>query len=186
MRKHLIDRLTATAGFRFVHVIAALFIFPVLGLGVLLTPMFLFMSDRSQGLPPEDVGMAVLSMGGALGMVGWLRAILASRAPERHNITATLVCLALGAVTALAVCGYIASVTVEMLSASGPSTGLALWVLAFAAANVVWIFVGIGWIQRLTWLYAARTGKTFDGLPAVLLFMAVSLAIAATLVAATL
>jgi hypothetical protein len=51
--------------------------------------------------------------------------------------------------------------------------------MLFAAANVVWATSGIAWLQRLPRRYTERTGRAFDGLPALLLFQAVALAVTA-------
>jgi hypothetical protein len=56
----------------------------------------------------------------------------------------------------------------------------------FVLANLLWAFAGIAWMQRLMDRYAERTGQAFDGLPVVLLFTALALAIAATLKTITL
>ena len=189
MHRALIDRCTDTTPFRLALLCAALAVVPVLLMGVATT---LIGGAVMLGGPPgvrlelEQALFAIASLGGALGLVGYLRAHWGARKPDRHNVTATLLCLAAGVVTALAVAGYAVTASLDGLrSPWGSPVEVALATL-FAAANVVWAAAGIGWMQRLPSHYIERTGRAFDGLPALMLFVAVALAIAAALATTTL
>ena len=56
----------------------------------------------------------------------------------------------------------------------------------FAAANLTWAIGGAAWMQRLPRRYAEETGRVFDGLPVLLMFVSVALAISAALATTTL
>ena len=188
MRKHLIDRWTDTDGFRVLLVVSAVLVVPVLGLGLLLTPIYLAAISVQPRETLEATAFAALSIGGAVGMAGWVRALAGSRTPERHNVTATLVCLFVGVATGLAITGYL---IFEMLtgfqdSSSWTSSLSAVGLITFAAANTIWVLAGVGWMQRLPRLYSERTNRAFDGIPVVLLLVALALAFAAVLGHATL
>jgi hypothetical protein len=183
MKRSLIDRWTDTTLFRLALVFAALAVVPVLLMGVATTVIgsvvMLFGASAAE-IDLEQAVFALLSLGGALGFVGYLRAHRGVRKPDRHNVTATLICLAAGVVTALAVAGYAVIGALDGLSGSWGSSAWVPLTTLFAAANVVWALSGIAWMQRLPRRYAERTGRSFDGLPALLLFVAVALATMAT------
>ena len=100
----------------------------------------------------------LLSVGGVLGVVGYARARIGVRNLDRHNVSATLLCLAGGIVTALAVAGYAVFGTLVGLRSPWSSPGWVSLTTLFAAANVVWAVSGIAWMQRLPRRYAERTG----------------------------
>jgi hypothetical protein len=187
MDKSLIDRWTDTAAFRFVLFFAGIFVMPVLAMGVLTTVIGgAFLVAEPSAVELGQVVFGLLSAGGALGVVGYARAHVGARNPDRHNVGVTLLCLAAGIVTALVVAGYVVLATLEDLGTPwGPSAWASLTTL-FAAANLVWALSGIDWMQRLSRRHAERTGLAFDGVPALLLFVAVALATAAATIATTL
>ena len=183
MERSLIDRWTDTAGFRLVLFLSGLVALPILLLGLVATVSLLAAAVVRQRAELEVAAVALLSIGGALGLLGYVRASVGAKAPRRHNVTATLLCLASGIVTALFVAGFVAA---EAISSWLVPWGSARW-LAFAApfvaAHVVWALAGIGWMQRLPRRYAEQTGRLFDTLPVV--FLAVAVALAAAAVAVT-
>jgi hypothetical protein len=184
MRRHAIDRWADTTVFRVALSLAALGVVPVLSVGVGITVIGaakVLTYGWPGELEPEALAVQLLSAGGACGFVGYFRAHRGVKELHRHNITATLVLLTAGAVAAMSVAA--------MIVATVLSAGLPYWeavnvlVLAalFAAANLLWAFAGIAWMQRLLHRYAETTGRAFDGLPVVLLSVALALAITATL-----
>jgi hypothetical protein len=185
MSRPLIDRWTDTRTFRFLLLLSALVALPVLAVGFLTTVIagpVLLLIDRA----PIDVEQAVfglLSVGGAVGFLGYLRAHSGARTPDRHNVTATLLCLAAGVLTALAVASF---GVVDSLRSPWTSEAWVALAALFAAANLMWAVSGIAWMQRLRRRYAEHTGHAFDGLPALLLFVAAALATAAATFTATL
>jgi hypothetical protein len=187
MSRHMIERWTDTTLFRFVLFLSGVLVLPVLALGVVTTVIggALLVIEPS-AVEVEQVVFGLLSAGGVLGIVGYARAHLGVRNPDRHNVTATLLCLAAGIVTALAVAGYSLFGTLDGLRGPWTSTAWVSLATLFAAANVVWAVSGIAWMQRLPRRYAERTGAAFDGVPALLLFVAVTLAAAAVTITTTL
>jgi hypothetical protein len=187
MDKSLIDRWTDTTGFRFVLLFAGLLVMPVLAVGALTTVIGgTVLLVESSAVELEQAVFGLLSAGGVLGVAGYLRTHHGARNPDRHNVTATLLCLAAGIATALAVAGYTVFGTIDGLRSPWGSTTRVSLTALFAAANVVWAVSGIAWMQRLPRRYAERTGVAFDGVPALLLFVAVTLATAAATIATTL
>lgn len=182
MDRHLIERWTDTTAFGVALVFAGTLALPVLAFGVIVSVGLVVAAVVEQTANPMGTVIVVLSAGGAIGVIGWLRAHRGTSAPEGHNVTATLVCLVVGAVTALAV-GAIAAAPI-VISLRDPWIRLAeVWPAGlFVAAHVVWVLAGIGWMQRLTRRYAEHTGRAFDGLPAASLCVAIALAAAAALV----
>ena len=180
MEKSLLDRWTDTTGFRLLLFFSGCLVLPMLGIGVLATVIgsaIVVMDEPALDL--EQVVFGLLSIGGALGFVGYLRAHSAGREPSRHNLTATLICLALGIGTAIAVAVLVAAEAVDSWRAPwGRNAWLGLAAL-FVAANLVWALAGVAWIRRLPGRYAEKTGRAFDSLPVVLLFVAITLATAA-------
>ena len=189
MKRSLLDRWTETTLFRLALLFAALAVVPVLLMGVATTVIggaVMLARPSAAEVELEQAVFALLSLGGALGFVGYLRAHRGATRLDRHNVTATLLCLAAGVVTALGVAGYAVTGTLEGLRSP---LGSPVWVVLmtlFAAANVVWALSGIAWMQRLPRRYAERTGRPFDGVPALLLFVAFALATAATVGTTTL
>jgi hypothetical protein len=130
--------------------------------------------------------VVVLSAGGAIGVIGWVRALRGIRRPEGHNVTATLVCLVVGTATALAVGAFAATPMVAGLREPWGPAAVAWPAALFVAAQAVWVLAGIGWMQRLMRRHAEHTGRAFDGIPVVLLFVAIGLGVAAALLTLTL
>lgn len=189
MVRHAIDRWADTTVFRVALMFAALGVLPVLFVGVGMTlvgGLKVFAYGWPGELEPEAIAVLLLSAGGACGFVGYIRAHSGLKKPRRHNVTATLLLLTAGVLAAIAV-AVIAVATVL-------GAGLPYWeaanVLAtaalFAAANLVWALSGIAWMQRLLHRYREMTGRAFDGLPVVFLFLAFALATAAVLLTAML
>jgi hypothetical protein len=174
MPKHLIDRLTDTTTFRVLLFVSALFVLPVLALGFFYTPLLLSMSV-SDGERLDVFAFAGLSLGGAVGVTGWMVAIVAARSPERHNLIATILCLVIGVVTALAVTGSLIVMTVERFGDPWGGGRWAIAPVAFAGGTAIWAIGGVGRIQRLARVYRERTGRTFDGIPVVMLVVVVGL-----------
>ena len=186
MGTHLIDRLTGTLGFRVLFVVSAVLVLPVLALGLFVTSGFLMaMTTWQREALVEMLGFVSLSLGGAIGIIGWVFSLVAARSPERYNLTAILLCLAVGVVTALAVTAYsIIELIAEFASRysfglSAPAYGL------FAIATTIWVLDGIGRMQVLMRRHWERTGHVFDGLPVLVLFVSLALAVGATLGTAT-
>ncbi len=187
MDRALIDRWTDTTAFRIALALSSALVLPVLALGILVTILggtVLLAEHAAVGF--EQVAFGLLSVGGALGLVGYVRALLGVRKPERHNVAATLICLMAGIATALAVAGYSIVGTLDGLREPWTSPAWLSLTTLFASANLVWALSGIAWLQRLPRRYTERTGRVFDGLPTLLLFVAVTLAAAAAAIAITL
>lgn len=181
MVRHAIDRWTDTTAFRCALLFAGLVVSPVLALGVLTTVAGgAFLLVEGQAVDLTAATFALLSAGGVLGFLGYVRAHFGAQNPGRHNVTATLVCLAAGVVTALVVVGFSLTGVLDAWRPwrDGP------WVAApalFAVANLVCVVSGVAWMQRLPRRYAEKTGRAFDGLPVLLLLVAIALATAALL-----
>lgn len=189
MKRSLIDRWTETTPFRLALLLAALAVVPVLFMGVAATVIggvVMFVGPSAADIELEQAVLALLSLSGVLGFAGYLRAHWGVTRLDRHNITATLICLAAGVVTALAIAGYALTGALDGFRSPWGSPVCVSLTTLFAVANVVWAFSGIAWMLRLPRRYAERTGRTFDGLPALFLFVAVALAAAAALAATTL
>jgi hypothetical protein len=182
MHRALLDRWTDTTAFRCVLLLAGLVVLPVLGIGALTTVVGASIILRQQlTVDIEQMAFGMLALGGTLGMVGYARAHRAVRAPGRHSIATTLLLLGIGAVTALMVASFVASEAIASWSTTWRS---AIWpglAALFAAANLVWVLAGIAWMQRLPRIYAEKTGRGFDSLPVMLLFVALVLTTAAAL-----
>src|SRR5512134_2416191 len=114
MERGSIDRWTDTDAFRAALFFSGLLVLPVLALGLVVTLWMLVVSAGNGQFSLFDGGViALLSWGGALGIVGLVRANWGARHAERHNVTATLICLAIGIATALGVAGVVVT---ELLS----------------------------------------------------------------------
>lgn len=185
MRRQFVDRMADTMGFRILLFVSGLMVLPVLALGVLVSPIVLAVSLLDAGT--EGLAFVALAMGGAIGIVGWLRARWGARSPERHNVTLTLTLIAIGIVTALTVGCFVAYLIVaEYRAAWGWTASGLLAPVAFVVAQGVWVVSGIAWIERLMFSYAVRTGRIFDAIPVALLLVALGLAFAVLLALATL
>src|SRR5512138_2232947 len=110
MRRQLIDRMVDTTAFSFLLALSSLIVLPVLAVGVLVSPLILATSFLKPGT--SAIAFIMLSTGGAIGIVGWLRARWGARTPERHNVGLTLAFLAIGIATALAVGAFVTYFTV--------------------------------------------------------------------------
>jgi len=181
----MIDRAADTTGFRILLLVSGLMALPVLALGLLVSPFLPIGLTFS-----PDAGalvFVVLSIGGGIGIVGWLRARWGARTPERHNVGLTLAFLATGIATALATGGIVAYTAITELSNpwgwKGPPVVAAA---TFVFAHGVWIVCGIAWIERLMFAYAVRTGRIFDAIPDAMLLVALGLALAVVFASATL
>ena len=178
MDRPLLDRWTDTTVFGVALAISGAMVFPVLALGLVVSVGMVGFAFAQQTTEVFGAVIVVLAAGGAVGVIGWMRARHQVWSPEEYNLTATLVCLVVGAITALAV-GAIVAVP---LSAMMPERAYAWPGFLFVAANVVWGLHGIGWMQRLARRYAEETGRAFDGIPTVALVITIALAVAATLI----
>lgn len=186
MERSLLDRWTDTAAFRLLLFFSALVSVPVLLLGLVATAWLLASVFSWRRAELEATAIVLLSIGGALGLIGYFRALWAAKAPSRHNLTATLVCLGIGSVTALCVAGFSTASAIESWRWSSRFAGWTALTALFIAAHVVWAAAGVGSWQRLTRRYAAATGRAFDSLPVLLLLAALALATTAVLLTAAL
>lgn len=189
MRRHAIDRWADTTLFRLVLLFAGFAVVPVLLMGISVTVIgggTMLAGRAAAALEIEHAVVALLSVLGTLGFVGYLRAHSGIKDPSRHNVTATLVLIAAGVLAAVSVGGFVAATAVaSWLEPWGSNRWLLLGAL-LAAANFLWAFSGVAWMQRLMHGYAEHAGSPFDGLPPLLLSVSVALATAATLIATTL
>jgi hypothetical protein len=187
MERALIDRWTDTAAFRAALFFSAVLVLPVLALGLVTTVGMLVAAGGSAQLSVLDGGsIALPSLGGALGIAGLVRAQWAARTAKRHNVTVTLICLAIGIATALGVAGVVVAELVTNALALGKWRVWASIAAAFVAAHACWVLWGIAWMQRLMRRYAERTGHAYDATPAILLGVAIALATSAAFVTGTL
>jgi hypothetical protein len=186
MRKAMIDRWADTAAFRALLFASAVAVLPVLGVGLAVSVVGgAVLASVPSNVDLEQLVFAALVLGGVLGLVGYGWAHLIARSRARRSITAPLLLLAVGASTALGVAGGVAFELVSGWAEWGADFGLVLGG-AFVAANLVWVISGVAWMQRLARGYAEREGRPFDGLPVLLLFVALALAAAAALLTAAL
>jgi hypothetical protein len=189
MERSLVDRLADTTAFRVLLALSGCAVLPVLGIGVLMTAIGgAALVSAPQRIEVGQVAFGLLALGGALGMIGWVRVLIGLRAPARHSVAATLLLLAAGILAALAVAGFVAVVVIEaarLRAWPDAAAWLGLGAL-FVAANLVWALAGVASIQRLLRRYAESTGRLFDTLPVVLLSVAIALATAAVLTTAVL
>jgi len=189
MNRHVFERLYDTVAFGIALGLSGALVVPVLLMGISMTisgGVTLLFGQSAMELKPAYVAFALLSIGGALGFTGYVRARWGEKDPTAHNVTATIVFLAAGVPAALSVVGVIVALMLSVWLETGESP---LWLLpsgAFAAANLVWALAGIARMQRLLRRYAEHTGHAFDGVPVLLLLVALALATAAAFVATTL
>ena len=187
MHRHVIDRWADTTAFRCLLLFSAMAVLPVLAMGVLTTVVGGgAMLAAAARVELWHAVFALFAVGGALGFVGYLRAHGGVKDPSRHNVTATLALITAGVLAALSVAAFVSVTTIELWRETWEQTSLLVLGALFAAANLVWAFAGIAWMQRLMDRYAEKTGRAFDGLPVVLLFTAIAVAVAATLKTITL
>jgi hypothetical protein len=186
MHRSLIDRWTDTTPFGVVLAMSSALVFPVLGVGLFISFWMIGAAVMERTVELIGAVIVVLSVGGAAGIVGWLRARHQLRLPDSLSMTATLVFLSIGAATALAVSAIVVvPVSAAMMQPWGAP--MEAWPgLLFPLANIVWALHGIGWMQRLMRRYAEDTGRPFDGMPTVALVITLALAIAAALITTTL
>ncbi len=82
MDRHLLDRWTDTPFFRALLFFSGCLVLPMLGVGVLTTVIGgAVVVIEQPALDVEQVVFALLSIGGAVGLVGYLRAHRAAKAP---------------------------------------------------------------------------------------------------------
>jgi len=187
MDRPLLDRWTDTTVFRAALLFSAIAVLPVLALGAIVTVIGgAAMLEARSAVELEQMLFGLVSAAGVLGFVGYARAHWAARDPGSHNVTATVLCLGAGVAAALAVAAYTVFGTLEGLRDPWSSPMWALPTTLFTVANLVWATSGVAWMQRLPHRYAEDTGRAFDGLPVVMLFIAIALVIAATLKTLTL
>ena len=182
MERSPIDRWTDTTAFGVVLAMSSVLVFPVLGVGLIAS--FWMIAAALVERTAELVGavVVVLTVGGAAGMLGWLRARNQVASLDSLSLTATLVFLSVGTATALAV-GAIVAVPLSAAMMQPWGAPVEAWpALLFPVANLVWALHGIGWMQRLMRRYAEQTRRPFDGMPTVALVITIALAIAATLI----
>jgi len=192
MHRHLIDRWSDATVFGIALGLSGALVLPVLALGVMVTAIggSILIADPS-AVELWQIVIALLAVGGALGFVGYLRAHFGLKDPCRHNVTATLLLLTAGVLAALSVASVVLVSALVVAIERWPRDyhdGTFVFVLGalFATANLVWALAGIARMQRLMRRYEERAGRAFDGVPVVLLFTAIALAIAATLQTITL
>lgn len=190
MSRQLFDRWADTRIFRFALLFAGLAVVPVLALGVLITATGgAALLSKPTSLDVEQVVFGLLSIGGVLGIVGYARAHFGAPKADCHNVTATLLCLAAGIVTAFAVVGIVVVGAAATVTAAPEPWSEHTWLgfpAAFVAANLVWAMSGIAWSQRLRRRYAEKVGRAFDTLPTLLLAVAAVLVTAAATITAAL
>lgn len=182
MEPSAIDRWTDTAAFRLALFFSGLVAVPVLLLGLVTTVALLAAAVATQRAELEGAAVVLLSAGGALGLLGYVRAHAAARDPSGRDLTATLLCLAIGIVTALFVAGFVAAEAVESWLTPWGSARWLAFAAPFVTAHLVWAVAGVAWMRRLSRLYAEETGRLFDGVPVLMLFVALALATSAVLV----
>jgi hypothetical protein len=187
MDRSLLDRWTDATAFRVALLLSSMAVLPVLALGVFVTVIggSAMLMQRS-AVELEQALFGLVSIGGALGFFGYARAHFAASNPVRHNVTLTLLSLAAGVAAALAVAAYVAFATLDGFRSPWGSREWLLLGTPFIAANAVWAVSGIAWMQRLPQRYAEKTGRAFDTLPVMLLFVTLALATAAALMTTTL
>ena len=179
MRRGWFDRMADTLVFQILLGLSGLMVLPVLALGVLISP-WLMLDQPSE---PSSLAILALSVGGVIGITGWLRARWGARVPERYNISATLVFITIGIATAIAVGGFVIGAGASVWWRAWSDDSLPA---VFLAANGVWVFSGIAWMERLTHSYAEQTGHAFDAIPVVLLLAALGLVLAVAFAAVSL
>jgi hypothetical protein len=170
-----VDRLTRSEGFTALFAVATLVVGPVLLLGWLGTPLLLLsMSDPARSIP-----YFLLTAAGTAGVVGWIRAHWQIGPSPRGNVETTMICLSLGVAAALVPIGFAAFAAIPR-----GHVGANVWAATIlAAAHAIVAIAAVGWMQRLAWHYADRTGRRFDTLPVIFLLVALGLAAAAIVVA---
>jgi len=171
----MLERLTSSTAFAVLLVLAGLILGPVLLLGLAALPMFLSVVPVTS--KPEVWAVALLPLGGLIGVVGL---VLTLRPPEtsiRYGIT--LVCLAIGVATAIVLAATLVI---------GASAGDLLSVVTVPVLAVP-VLAALGRVARLRRLRAAVQGRAQDALPLIFLGLAlgelaIALAIGAQLASA--
>jgi hypothetical protein len=186
MARSRIDRWTDTTPFDVVLAMSSVLVFPVLGAGVIASLWMIGAALVERTAELIGAVVVVLAVGGAAGILGWLRARYQVASPESLSVMATLVFLSIGTATALAV-GAIVAVALSAAMMHPWRAPVEAWPgLLFPVANLVWALNGLGWMQRLVRRYAEQTGRPFDGMPTVALVITITLAVAATVITTTL
>jgi len=186
MDRSLIDRWTDTTPFGVVLAMSSVLVFPVLGAGLIVSLLMIGAAVVARTAELVGAVVVVLTVGGAAGILGWLRARAQVTRADSLSMTVTLVCLSIGTATALAV-GAIVAIPLSAAMMEPWGAPAEAWPgLLFPVANVIWAQHGIGWMQRLVRRYSEQTGRPFDGMPTVALVMTIALAMAAALITTTL
>jgi hypothetical protein len=168
-----VDRLTRSEVFTALFALATLVVVPVLLMGLVGTPLLLL----SSASPDRWVGPVLLTAAGTAGVVGWIRAHWQIGPSPRGSVETTMTCLSLGVAAALVPIGFAAFAWID-----GEYEG-SIWVITIVgAAHAIVSIAAVGWMQRVAWHYADRTGRNFDSLPMIFLLVAVGWAAAAILV----
>jgi hypothetical protein len=186
MDRSLLERWFDTTAFGIALGLSGAVVVPVLALGVLVTAIggaFMIAEPSSLGLYQAVFGL--LTVGGTLGFMGYLRAHQQDNDLRRYNMTATFVFLTSGVLAALSVGGIVLGTFVLSRDAREQDSLVALGAL-FTTANLVWAVAGIARMQRLSRRYAEKYGRVFETLPVILLFVAITLAVASAVATTTL
>jgi len=164
-RPGLLERLTDSTAFTVLFFLASIVLAPTTVIGLVTVPSLLMQPST---LDFDILAWLFLVAGGATGYIGFF---LAHRPGESvAGYRATLICLAIGIVTAVSVAGVI-------VDATGFDDAKSLAALVPAIP----IVAALGRIARLRRLRAAAEGRVPDSLP--LIFLTVALAEAACAIA---
>jgi hypothetical protein len=140
---------------------ATVVLLPILGAGVLVSPIVLLLASSAQ---PDDWLMLLSTIGGVIGFIGLLRARRAAHSPTDDRVT--IIFLAIGIATAIGLAVALVAVAgllghYEQLSAAG------------VVVLVIPVLAALGAISRLRRLRAAAEGQPApDRLPLIFLAMA--------------
>jgi hypothetical protein len=183
MSGHLVEHWSDTLAFRAALVVSGCIVLPLLFLGLFVSLGMLVTAIAAQTANLPGAIVVVLSLGGGVGMFGWLRAHHEVKTPGVRDPLVTCVCLAIGTLTASAVAAIPLVVTFREFWGELED----VWpVLLLGSAPAVWALSGVARLQKLLHAYAQGTGRAFDGMPAAMLVVAIVLAAAATLIAISL
>jgi hypothetical protein len=165
-RPGLLERLTSSTTFVVLLSIAATILAPTLLFGAIISAVALIFGFHET----DDLGILLFTVGGVVGIIGLARA---RRAPaSRFDYRLTLVALASGLATAIAIVGV-------LVARAGVEDKLTLAATALMAPPLL---AGLGSVARLRRLRAAAEGRVRDSLPLIFLGLAlVELACAAAI-----
>jgi hypothetical protein len=164
-RPGLFERLTDSTAFTVLFFLASIALAPSVLIGLFTLPTLL---TRASGWHSDVLAWLLLSAGGAIGYIGFFLARRPGESAAGHR--ATLICLAIGIVTAATVAGVI-------VDAAGFDDVKSL----AALVPVIPIVAALGRFARVRRLRAAAEGRVLDSLP--LAFLTVALAEAACAIA---